>query len=198
MKWFLKKTNTHIDTKIRHILKAEDLCWMDFPIPHYGVKGRQNYAFYLYTLKIFFHSRREIKERLNNHSAEVATETHPWTRNGIREERSGSRTDLNQRWVEMLTRKYRSRKYTFSAYSPPFRRCSRLKIFHLLNKSNLTRTSKSWFVSSHVFRLLWQHRTDACTLSWDLSHATYNKPNVTQPNWKRELVIRSPVTHMKL
>lgn len=114
----------------------------------YGVKRLQNYAFYLYTLKIFFHSRREIKERLNNHSAEVATETHPWTRNGIREERSGSRTDLNQRWVEMLTRKYRSRKYTFSAYSPPFRRCSRLKIFHLLNKSNLTRTSKSWFVSS--------------------------------------------------
>lgn len=26
MKWFLKKTSTHIDTKIRHILKAEDLC----------------------------------------------------------------------------------------------------------------------------------------------------------------------------
>lgn len=103
MKWFLKKTNTHIDTKIRHILKAEDLCWMGFPIPHYGVKGRQNYAFYLYTLKIFFHSRREIKERLNNHSAEVATETHPWTRNGIREERSGSRTDLNQRCLPAST-----------------------------------------------------------------------------------------------
>lgn len=198
MKWFLKKTNTHIDTKIRHILKAEDLCWMGFPIPHYGVKGRKNYAFYLYTLKIFFHGRREIKERLNNHSAEVATETHPWTRNGIREERSGSRTDLNQRWVEMLTRKYRSRKYTFSAYSPPSRRCSRLKIFHLLNKSNLTRTSRVDLFQAHVFRFLWQHRTDACTLSWDLSNATYNKPNVTQPNWKRELVIRSPVTHMKL
>ena len=119
-----------------------------FSNPSLWSKRASKYAFYLYTLKIFFHSRREIKERLNNHSVEVTTETHLWTRNGIREERPGSRTDLNQRWVEMLTRKYRSRKYTFSAYSPPFRRCSRLKIFHLLNKSNLTRTSKSWFVSS--------------------------------------------------